>query len=281
MSLLGAGYDSEGEDSAEAPEQKARDGEPSPPGEPSPDSGVDPLADEALLKKRKIDYSKLPMSRRPSFETPPPTEPDEAPLKKAAELAANPVGQSLLAALPPPKVTLGRETGSSSIRLDLEDVRPARNKSTVPVEGLLRPDNFTDLDEEAAQVPDNVLNHPMFSVDTAQPDGPSADDLLELRKPRQFVEVNADDMKDPDWYMKNQMAGGPGLLTKKRVADDVSMFDGRGWRETTHSNPSKVQKRKHQINWLANEALENEADMLERGQQRILSKAQTHAKYGW
>ena len=92
------------------------------------------------------------------------------------------------------QVTLGKESGSSSIRLDLEDdagqncvhasflgvicgsvmpseVKPARprkrlskcarqhqavsdraarNKSTVPVEGLLRPDNYTDLDEEAS-----------------------------------------------------------------------------------------------------------------------------------
>ncbi|CAE7442328.1 RIK [Symbiodinium natans] len=269
MSLLGAGYDdSEGEESAEPAEAKVQ-------------ARGDLQSDEALLKKKKIDYSKLPMSRRLSFETPPQIEQEEAPLRKAAELAANPVGQSLLAALPPPKVTLGKESGSSSIRLDLEDVKPARNKSTVPVEGLLRPDNYTDLDEEAAQVPDNVLNHPMFSADTAQPDGPSVDDLLELRKPRQFVEVNADDMKDPDWYMKNQIAAGPGLLAKKRVSDDVSMFDGRGWRQTTHANPSKTQKRKHQINWLATEAMEQEAEMLDRGQQKILSKAQTHAKYGW
>jgi len=278
---LGAGYDSEGEDSADAPEESEEQVKTETVGEPSPTSaegGVD-AGDEALLKKKKIDYSKLPMSRRFNLEPPQQAEPEEAPLKKAAALAANPVGQSLLAALPPPKVTLGKETGSSSIRLDLEDVKPAR-KSTVPVEGLLRPDNYTDLDEEAAQVPDNVFNHPMFSTDAAQPDGPSADDLLELRKPRQFVEVNADDMKDPDWYMKNQMTG-PGLLSKKRVADDVSMFDGKGWRATTHANPNKTQKRKHQINWLATEAMEKEAEMLDRGQQKLLSKAQTHAKYGW
>ena len=29
--------------------------------------------------------------------------------------------------------------------------------------------------------------------------------------------------EDPDWYMKNQIAAGPGLLAKKRVSDDVSM----------------------------------------------------------
>lgn len=276
MSLLGAGYDSEGEESGEdaptAPLQ-ASDASPSSEGDPS---------DLALLKKRKIDYSKLPTSRKLNLEPPKAAEEEvEAPLKKAAQLAANPVGQSLLAALPPPKVTLGKET-SSSIRLDLSDViTTPREKSRVPVQGLLRPENFADDDEEAAQVPANVLNHPMFSTEAVQPDGPSAEDLLELRKPRQFVEVNAEDMKDPDWYMKDQMNGGPGYLTKKRVSDDMSMYDGKGWRQTTHANPSRVQKRKHHINWLATEAMEKEAEMLDRGSQKILSKAQTHAKYGW
>lgn len=70
------------------------------------------------------------------------------------------------------------------------------------------------------------------------------------RKPQKFVELNADDMKagacafvatcqgpcpvpvalpcqDPDWYMKDQISGGPGYLTKKRVSDDVSMCPGK------------------------------------------------------
>jgi len=275
MSLLGAGYDS-GDESGEEAQPQALVSDASPTSD-----GPDP-SDLALLKKRKIDYSKLPTSRPLNLETPKATEEVEAPLKKAAQLAANPVGQSLLAALPPPKVTLGKETSSNSIRLDLSDViKPPREKSKVPVEGLLRPDNFADPEEEAAQVPANVLNHPMFSASAVQPDGPSADDLVELRKPRQFVEVNADDMKDPDWYMNNQIQGGPGYLTKKRVSDDASMYDGQGWKQTTHANPSRVQKRKHQINWLATEAMEKEAEMLERGSQKIQSKAQTHAKYGW
>eukprot|EP00438_Fugacium_kawagutii_P013140 Skav233644 [mRNA] locus=scaffold2779:594320:595237:- [translate_table: standard] len=305
MSLLGAGYDS-GDDSGEGETEQAPVSDASPtdaapvsdasPTDAAPVSDASPTdaalvsdasptdasdpSDLALLKKRKIDISKLPTSRPLKWD-PKATEEVEAPLKKAAQLAANPVGQSLLAALPPPKVTLGKET-SSSIRLDLSDViTTPKEKSRVPVEGLLRPDNFTDQDEEAAQVPANVLNHPMFSADAVQPDGPSAEDLLELRKPRQFVEVNAEDMKDPDWFMNNQISGGPGYLTKKRVSDDVSMYDGQGWRQTTHANPSRVQKRKHQINWLATEAMEKEAEMMDRGSQKLLSKAQTHAKYGW
>merc|ERR1712083_1106798 len=119
------------------------------------------------------------------------------------------------------------------------------------------------------------MNHPMFSTDAAKPDGPSLDDLEALRKPRQFVEINADDMKDPDWYMKNQIRQPQAGET---IADEVSMYDGKGWRSTTHANPNRNQKRKHQINWLATEAMEKESEMLDRGQQKFLTKAQTSAK---
>jgi len=30
----------------------------------------------------------------------------------------------------------------------------------------------------------------------------------------------------------------------------LNRYDGQGWKQTTHANPSRVQKRKHQINWL-------------------------------
>ena len=34
--------------------------------------------------------------------------------------------------------------------------------------------------------------------------------------------------QDPDWYMNNQISGGPGYLTKKRVSDDISMYTWGG-----------------------------------------------------
>eukprot|EP00931_Biecheleriopsis_adriatica_P050473 TRINITY_DN29227_c0_g1_i1.p1 TRINITY_DN29227_c0_g1~~TRINITY_DN29227_c0_g1_i1.p1 ORF type:complete len:304 (+),score=77.17 TRINITY_DN29227_c0_g1_i1:68-913(+) len=281
MSLLGASYDSD-EDSEDAANDgklpAAKLGGPSLPSAASPDSSEGDAAAGAP-KKRKIDYSKLPMSRPLALDASEPLE--DAPLKKAAEAARSNFGSSLLASLPAPKVTLGKDKSQNgSVRIDLSEVvRPPREKDRTPVADLLRPDNFKDAVEEAAEVPANVLNHPMFRSDTAKPDGPSADDLSDLRRPRQFIkDIKADDMKDPDWYMKDQIASA---TQGKNVSDELSMYDGKGWRQTTHANPSRVQKRKHQINWLATEAMEKEAEMLDRGSQKNLSKAQTSAKYGW
>jgi hypothetical protein len=287
MSFLG-GYDSDDEDGAE--EQTALPSASSSlasAGNASPDStGSDGGATE-VPKKKKIDYSKLPISRPLSLDTPAPTAAEEeAPLKKAAELAdKGGFGRSLLAAIPPPKVTLGRDAGSGSVRIDLSDIRPAREKPRVlPVADLLRPEHAPDFVDEINEVPANLANHRMFSVDSqgSTIDGPTSEELEELRaaaKNRQFVKISADDMKDPDWYMKNQIAA-PGLKGKT-VPDEVSSYDSNGWRKTTHAIPSRVQKRKHQINWLANEAMEKEAEMLDRGANNKLSKAQTSLKYGW
>lgn len=269
MNLLGGSYDSEDEEDNAEPDSEAAG--PSPPSVPA--------GAASGPKRKKIDYSKLPMSRPLALDATGVLE--EAPLKKVADRAKSSIGHSLLAALPPPKVTLGRSLGEGSgSRLDLSEViRPAREKSTVPVEGLLRADThrFADYDE-VSEVPAKLVNHPMFSTDSAKPDGPSLEDLEALRKPRQFVEINADDMKDPDWYMKNQIKQPQAGET---IKDEASMYDGKGWRSTTHANPNRVQKRKHQINWLATEAMEKEAEMIDRGQAKFLTKAQTSAKYGW
>merc|ERR1712066_932633 len=96
-----------------------------------------------------------------------------------------------------------------------------------------------------------------------------------------FISIAADDMKDPDWYMSNQISGGPGLHKGKKVASEVSMYEAKTWAKTTHADPSRVQKRKHQINWLAHEAMENEASLMARNAAGLLTKAQTLAKYGW
>ncbi|CAM9966549.1 unnamed protein product, partial [Hapterophycus canaliculatus] len=45
--------------------------------------------------------------------------------------------------------------------------------------------------------------------------------------------------------------------------------------------PTSTQKRKHQINQLAVQAASMERDLMERSGASRLTKAQTHAKYGW
>lgn len=52
-------------------------------------------------------------------------------------------------------------------------------------------------------------------------------------------------------------------------------------RPQTTSEPTSLQRRKHQINQLAVQAANMERDLLERSGASRLTKAQTQAKYGW
>lgn len=252
------------------------------------------LASTGGSKRKVVNYSQLPVSRPLNLEAAraanasPGADEEEPALKRAAVLvgARSAAGQSLLAALPPPKVTLGKEIPQSgSTRIDLSGLKPYREKPA-PVAGspaeLLRPDGLPDLIREDEVVPANAQNHPMFSgLLLAGPEGPTAEELEQMRKARKFTTIQANDMKDPDWYMNNQILGGPGLHSGKKVAAEMSMYDSNGWVQTTHANPSRIQKRKHQINWLANEAMAKEAEMLDRNASNKLTKAQTQLKYGW
>ncbi|CAE8629707.1 unnamed protein product [Polarella glacialis] len=229
-------------------------------------------------KRKKVDYTKLPVSRPLAIDAL--SQEEEAPLKRAAELAGRAgLGLSLLASLPAPKVTLGKDHSSNGGggRIDLSGIqRPSKKKPEVNVADLLRGPSHND---ERDEVPQNLSGHKMFSS-VHQADGPSLDDLEQMRKPMQFVKISADEMKDPDWYMKNQIAGGK--VTKgQNVSEEVSMYEKNNWRTTTHANPSKRQKGKHQINWLATEAMDNEADMQDRGTIQKQTKSQTQMKYGW
>mmetsp|Transcript_12352 Transcript_12352/g.43510 ORF Transcript_12352/g.43510 Transcript_12352/m.43510 type:complete len:123 (+) Transcript_12352:759-1127(+) len=113
------------------------------------------------------------------------------------------------------------------------------------------------------------------------PDGPSEDDRKQLQCLGSIPHIQQDAVRDPNWYWSNQLSGGPGLHPGKKVPLEVSMYNADSWEHTTHADPSRTQKRKHQINWLAHDAIEKEAEMLDRMAAGRLTKAQTHKKYGW
>lgn len=249
-------------------------------------------------KRKVVDISKLPVKRPVVFDQVKEAAGEEsAPLKAAAE-AENlrmSAGRSLLAALPAPKVTLGSEDSlnCSGSRIDLSEVKASRAKqagsASLPfhVEGsIMRGDSAPEIEE--TPVPEGALNHPMFRNDAKPADaGMTAREAEEIREMKKegmkFVSIKADEMTDPDWYMKNQMSGGLGDASGpgKKVSAEVSMYEASTWKKTTHADPSRVQKRKHQINWLAHEAMEKEAELLDRAASSRLTKAQTSMKYGW
>lgn len=247
--------------------------------------------------KRVINFSKLPVSRPLLIDDKDGKAEEEAPLRKAAE-AENlrlQAGRSLLAALPAPKVTLGVESdqlGSGS-RIDLSEIklRPSGDKQTEVgkdlfhnIGSIMRGTSAPEI-AESGEVPQHVMNHPMFRNDATAGAGgatPSAEEIHQMKaNGMKFLSVTQDQVQDPDWFIHNQMSGGPGLHKGKSVAEEVSMYEGETWKKTTHANPSKNQKKKHQINWLAHEAMEKEAEMLDRAASSRLTKAQTSMKYGW
>lgn len=134
---------------------------------------------------------------------------------------------------------------------------------------------------EAETLPKSILSHPMFSEKKARRGGASWQDLQRLRSQERFPHIHADAMKDATWHAGDLLSSTMMHHKGKRLPSEVSMYDAEQWQTTSHANPSKIQKRKHQINWLAHEAMEKEAELLDRSAASRLTKAQTVAKYGW
>ncbi|CAE8649087.1 unnamed protein product, partial [Polarella glacialis] len=139
-----------------------------------------------------------------------------------------------------------------------------------------------DVDEGLGILPDSLLKHPMMRERPDRADGPSPEELSQMRaEKREFVHIRADAMKDPNWQMSSLLAGQPGISHLSKLSEEASMYDAAQWESTAHANPTKYQKKKHQINWLAHEAMEKEAELLDRGAVQRMTKAQTQARYGW
>jgi len=294
MDLLG-GYGSDGSDDDLVAEGKP----PEQVEQQDTDAGLSAsTSTDSGSRKKKIDYSRLPVSRPLAIDgcskggDASPTGDEEAPLRRAAQLeAARPsAARSLLASLPAPKVTLGSEVSThGSMRIDLSEIsKPPRELPTTTV-GVLRAENVPDrILEDDVVVPQNVASHPMFSDGSANAAalleagaGPTAEELEEMRTVKNFTEIKADDIQDQNWYEQYHALGDPGLHKGKKVPVEMSMYESSRWAQTTHANPSRIQKRKHQINWMAQDAMEKEAELQERNSQSRLTKAQTSMKYGW
>ena len=77
--------------------------------------------------------------------------------------------------------------------------------------------------------------------------------------------------------------GANGAVERERVRPGVATnsWDAAAGVATTSMEPNLVQKRKHQINWLAYDMQQKSAELLDRSMQGQLTKSQTYAKYGW
>jgi hypothetical protein len=68
---------------------------------------------------------------------------------------------------------------------------------------------------------------------------------------------------------------------KEKVSIAATFYDTKTGETVTTTEASRTHKRRHQINTLAMQAAEREADLLEGKARSMQSKAQTQGKYGW
>ncbi|CAM9295541.1 unnamed protein product [Ectocarpus fasciculatus] len=70
-------------------------------------------------------------------------------------------------------------------------------------------------------------------------------------------------------------------MSQEQKHIESSVYDPSTGKTVKTLEPTSMQKRKHQINQLAAQAASMERDLMERSGASRLTKAQTHAKYGW
>lgn len=268
-------------------------------------------------RKLRLDYSRLPVSRPLQAISPRQLEqePDAGLLELEAARAASRHGQvnggrrsspsperkrscsesseadSHDAArpvagaswLPPPK----QQPAASSQELVIDFSAAGRPKEKQQVTAgtnawLVRAASIPDVEEKECALPVDIFKHPMLRNARASPDGPPPEEVNYLKSNlAQLRHVSAENMRDPDWQLTSLLEGQPGLLRGGRVPSAISAYDSEQWQSTTHATPSRTQKRKHHINWLASVAIEQEAELLDRAASGRLTKAQTLARYGW
>jgi hypothetical protein len=209
--------------------------------------------------------------------------------ENAADLAADVAagGGGLLASLPTAKPMLGRTTGGTQISLaklapapDLPQKAPGLMPA-VPSEAKPILGDGAGQEAEPEEVPLEAEDFTALDLP-----GVSEREKAEILKGmREGVgTVRGSDLHDKDWHIKAAVAkGASGAVEKERVRPGVTTnsWDAAAGVATTSNEPNMVQKRKHQINWLAYDMQQKQDELHDRSQQGMLTKSQTYAKYGW
>ncbi|CAE7696366.1 unnamed protein product [Symbiodinium pilosum] len=193
---------------------------------------------------------------------------------------------SLVDLLPRPKKEMAAPLLSDS-QVDIDFATAGKPKEKPQAMGdtnawVVRAAQVPEVEETQDELPERLQKHPLLRTLQASPAGPTQAEVAHLTSSSaKLLHISADSMKDPNWRLNNLVSGQPGLLRASRVPADISQYDQARWQGSTLSNPSKTQKRKHHINWLAQEAIEKEAEDLDRAAGGKLTKAQTRSRYGW
>lgn len=99
--------------------------------------------------------------------------------------------------------------------------------------------------------------------------------------------IHAKDLTDPLWRDGSEAVAAQLLEAEGIAKPTIGAIDPKVWSAEVGGVVQSslvighAMKRKHQINWLAQEARDKEFELLERTRHTRLSKYQTQMKYGW
>uniref|UniRef100_A0A0G4HUD6 Uncharacterized protein n=1 Tax=Chromera velia CCMP2878 TaxID=1169474 RepID=A0A0G4HUD6_9ALVE len=100
---------------------------------------------------------------------------------------------------------------------------------------------------------------------------------------KSIASINADSLRDPDWYKRQQMEQQEKQASQRDKKKPIvtQRWDPEQRAAVMATLPGGTSKKKHQISWLAHEAQEREAELVEKMSQSRKTKGETYAKYGW
>ncbi|PFH35057.1 hypothetical protein BESB_059440 [Besnoitia besnoiti] len=110
--------------------------------------------------------------------------------------------------------------------------------------------------------------------------GMSLREYRELQKANVGV-VSGEALRDPNWQVNAQLHGTPAQAKRAKLTITTNVWSAKTQGVVQTQEPGGMQKRKHQINWLAAEAAEKELEMWEMLSKNRQNKYQTAMKYGW
>ncbi|CBZ54156.1 conserved hypothetical protein [Neospora caninum Liverpool] len=111
-------------------------------------------------------------------------------------------------------------------------------------------------------------------------EGMSVREYRELQQARVGV-LSGDALRDPNWQMNAQLYGATAQKKREKLTITTNVWSAKDKGVIQTQEPRGMQKRKHQINWLAAEAAEKELEMWEMLSKNRQNKYQTAMKYGW
>lgn len=263
--------------------------------------------------KKKLNISILPQEIQDALAKGLDDSDDESPKPKTSSFRVNNINSDdLLAKLPLPTNLLSNNSSSKDLSVDEEPLNGGKIEAT-------RPNAL--FSEYIVRKPQSMAFSSVSNGNESSNMSSFADPELSLASDRASnlssslgipssdinnvygISSASSNKRKRERDLEQQLASGNLLVANHIVSHDVN-FEQFKWNQIEYDNqtkreqelremysggaqagggvqPSKLQNRKHQINSLAMKAAETEIKMLEVKANRVKTKSETQAKYGW